>query len=1001
MRISEFSHHLKKTSLWDNENQTDPEAELTTADILAKATATIRASLGGNNPEDIWSALGLHLQKQLVQHNAVSITDFGTFGFSQSNEPVFIQDSVFLHMTRLCLASRKRGDQIQPALSEDENVGSIDINEFAAEYLQNCSKDLVKSVISSVLAWVVSWANDGQEMRLSFLPVGEWICDGDSVDFKFSDSFRKELTRRKSKENGAKNREFSSYGNRTGDNNQIEDQDQVGDDSSDFSNSIVAGTTRVNSNLPKRNPAVDTSKSTAKEASTRRGSLITRSRYELRKPTLSSTAKQLPPHGQRRNRSKSLKGPNSNKRTTRKQTTSGQKSATSRATFDKQSGSVSSRIDPAEIEAAAKEIVDAVRNSRPATASSSRVCKTNRVKTTSQPTAQQMETIDRLRKRLRRSKAVQGLNAVLAVLSPFKTGAITSTELSLSLRKVGVKISSAEQKEIAAAFAHEKRGYIDTRKLFDALRGPPLSSERLDIVARVFHQMDPECSGSVHIDELVKHYEVGFLPQVRDGKQSRLEALTEFLQEWTCINTATTDNITFESFAEYYHNVSACIDNDIDFARLMHQAWHIPEENQCQDSHSCPEMSKNIPATTSGDFLVPPSDENALPASEGIKMVLKDETSPSELWSYLRALLLFPQNYENGARRWPTLDNMCRRLGANRVLGDGNETMNIKAFAHALVLLDKRLPFKRAYDLARFVATHCSEGLGDSDTIVLLSLYRRIMTNPNETATQELSVDSNYVEYYASRAVERIRARVEGLRTNDNKADSSSLVDLNTLEKWLQVSSSNGDSLLLKYELRSALQKVGIDITYQDLDYLFAYFDVDREGFINYETFLEVLRSPSSVLPKLVKRQENRVTIPEQTLENTSANVQPSNSLVSTVPAHSVRQRKQVSDREPQPNYHRRNVIHRTIWDQTTRPTFTDVSLNLSILGIERRRRYLAAQLIQTLFRGFRARQIVSQLRRKVAARNYRCNALAQEQQQWLANKNKIYRTALPTAYGF
>ncbi|ETP02212.1 hypothetical protein F441_20679 [Phytophthora nicotianae CJ01A1] len=994
MRISENSHHLKKTSLWENDNQTDPEAELTTADIVAKATATFRATLGVNNPEGIWSALGLHIQKQLVRHNAVSITDFGAFGFNQSDEPVFVPDPVFLHMTRLCLASRKRGDQVQPALSEDENVASIEIHEVAAEYLQNCSKDLVKSVITSVLAWVIAWAKDGQELRLSFHPVGEWICDGNSVDFKFSESFLKKLELIKLKGDRAKNPESSSDGNHC--DNQLEDQYHVDDDPYDV-HSIVSGATKMSSSSKrlKGQRAVDISASSVKEATIRNAAPVTRSRSKLWKPTLSSIAKQLPPHGQRRTRTEaSAKGTSSNKR----RTSSNQKSAANR------SRSVSSKIDPTDIEAAAKEIVDAVKNSRPTTASSTRTCRTNQsAKTASQPTTQQMETIDRLRKRLRRTKAVQGLNAIVAVLNPIKTSAVSSTELSLSLRKLGVKISSAELKEIATSFAHEKRGYIDTRKLLDALRGPPLSGERLDLVTRIFRQLDPEWSGSVHIDNLVKHYEVGFLPQVRDGKQSRLEALTEFLQEWACITVAT-DNISFETFAEYYHNVSACIDSDADFAQLIHQTWHIPQDqNQNHDNHSCSGSSNNVATSTSavasGDFSAPPLDENILSDTEGMMMHSETTTSPGEVWSYLRTLLLFPQNFEDGARRLPTLDNMCRRLGANRVLGDGNERMNIKAFAHALVLLDKRLPYKKAYDLGRYVAAHCCKELGDSETIVLQSLYDQIMTNPNEKTAKELAMDSNYVEYYASRAIHRIRARVKELRTSDNATDSSSLVDLTTLEKWLQASSSNGESLLLKYELRSALLKVGIDITYHDLDYLFAYFDVDRQGFINYETFLDALRNPSHVLPKLTKQKEKQVMIPERACENTT-NVQPSNSLISTVSAPPARRRKQLTPREPQPNYRRRNVIYRTIYDQNARPIFTDLSLNLNFLGIERRRRCHAAQLIQTVFRGFRARQIVSQLRRKVAARNCRFNTLAQEQQQWLANK-KIHRTALPTAYGF
>ncbi|KAG7391687.1 hypothetical protein PHYPSEUDO_003761 [Phytophthora pseudosyringae] len=993
MRISENSHHLKKTSLWDNNTQAEANAKLTTPDILSKATATIRATLGVNNPQDIWSAFGRHLQKQFVQHNAVSITDFGAFGFGEDDEPSFVQDPVFLHMTRLCLASRKRGNSVQPALSQPEKVVSIDLNEFAAEYLQNCSKDLVNSVISSVLAWVVAWAKDGQEMRLSFLPIGEWICSGDSVDFRFSESFRKELKLQKAVE-AANNAELATDGDRSI-NNQIEDQDQTGDHSTiaPLSPRTIAGFIEtLNSGLTKAELDVETSLSAAKEAATRNGSPVSRSRYKLRASTFSSIAKQLPPHGQRLiGVDTVVTGPTSNSKT---KTTPGKKHGKSRSTR----GSAPPRFNLAEIEAAAKEIIAAVNTSRPTTASTSRACKNNqRAAAASQPTAQQMETINRLLKRIsnRRSKTMQGLNAVVAVLNPFKTGAISSTELSLSLRKLGVKISSAELKEIAAAFAHEKRGYIDIHKLLDALRGPPLSEARFNVVARVFHQMDPACSGAVHIDEMIKHYNVGFLPQVRDGKQSRLEALTAFLQEWACINTATANTITLETFAEYYHNVSACIGSDAEFAWLMDQAWHIREENQ--ESENKPRVggsSSNVSTTTSAVASEGPS-----PTTGNVpERLLQEEISPSEAWSYLRALLLFPPQYQNGVHSWPTLDNMCRRLGANRVLGDGNETMNVKAFAHELLLLDKQLPHKKAYELSRFVAANCGNGQRDNDTIVLLSLYRQLMTSPNEVlSSTEASVDYNYVEYYASRAIERIRAHVKGPQTSDDNAESSSLVDLNTLEQWLQVFSSTGDALLLKYELRGALLKLGIDVTYQDLDYLFAYFDEDHQGFINYEAFLEALRSSSRALPKRSKQLEKPVTTPEPP---TSARVRP---LAKWPTAQSDHRRKQVASREPQPNYRRRNLIHRAIWGQPTRPTATDASGNLDKLEIERRRRYGAARMIQTVFRAFRARQIVAQLRRKATATNDRCNALAQEQQQWLANRNKTYRyrTALPTAYGF
>ncbi|KAL4110331.1 hypothetical protein PRIC1_002022 [Phytophthora ramorum] len=516
---------------------------------------------------------------------------------------------------------------------------------------------------------------------------------------------------------------------------------------------------------------------------------------------------------------------------------------------------------------------------------------------------------------------------------------------------------------------------------------------------------------------MIKHYDVGFLPRVRDGMLSRLEALTAFLQEWASIDTANTNTITFETFMEYYHNVSACINNDADFTRLMQQAWHIQENAQGYENQPPPGQNSQhvLPTTAPGMSLTPavlspslsePEKSPNVPESPtGIKRALREETFPSDAWLYLRALLLYPHQYQDGVASWPTRDNMCRRLGANRVLGDGNETMNVKAFANALTLLDKRLSQKESYDLASFVATQCAESLNDSDTIVLQSLYRNLTSTRNDTATAAPSVDYNCVEYYASRAVERIRARVAGTRGENIQAGKLPPVDLNVLEKWLQVASSNGDSLLLKYELRGGLMKVGIDISYQDLDYLFAYFDVDRQGFISCDTFLDVLRNPTKALPKLANRQENTRINPAQKPEDVHVDSQQSASLYTTTLPHTVvRRKKQAAPQEPQPNFRRRNLIHRAIWGQIMKPAVNEtlgIRTSLNKLEVERRRRYRAAQLIQTTFRGFRARQMTAQLRRKAAAQSHRFVALEQEQERLIAKKKKANRTILPSAYGF
>jgi hypothetical protein len=455
-------------------------------------------------------------------------------------------------------------------------------------------------------------------------------------------------------------------------------------------------------------------------------------------------------------------------------------------------------------------------------------------------------------------------------------------------------------------------------------------------------------------------------------------------------------------------NVSACIGNNADFERLIRTAWRIPEDHQGCDSQNPDESADkhaglaSLSGTPSTPVL-PQTDQNddsdhARDGPTVSKTLPPDEMSPAEAWTYLRALLLFPQQYQVGVQTWPTLDNMCRRLGANRVLGDNNETMNVKAFAHALAAQDKLLRHQKAFNLSCLVASQCAVTLSGGDTIELRSLYHMLMNVAIDSAPMHAPEDYNSVEVRASQAIERIRARLQGGFSIQKKSKSASLVDLNTLGKWLQASSSNGDSMLVKYELKSGLQKVGIDVSCQDLDYLFAYFDVNRHGYINYESLLEVLRSNEIILPKLSKPQASATLSLEQ--KPTAATA----ILPKAVVQARARRKKQVAPRAPEPNFRRRNLIHRTVWDQLPRPPTPENAKtggNLDKLEIERRRRFRAAQLIQTKFRGFRARRLAAQLRRKAAATNNQVASLALERGRLIANRKKANRTPMPSAYGF
>ncbi|RLN90015.1 hypothetical protein BBJ28_00006141 [Nothophytophthora sp. Chile5] len=948
-------------------NQSE-ETELSTPEIVERATATIKASFDVKEAQKIWKALGLHLEHQLRQGKTVKIANFGVLGTSETAEPVFQQDSVFLHSTRLCLASRKRGNRSQPALSS-QSEPEIDINmaEISVEYAPTCSQELVRSVIVNIIAWVLKWAKDGRKLRLSFLPLGEWVCDGESVDFNFQAEFRRDLVLQAAKE--AARQDVGNPSNRSN-NHQDEDCGYAVDMAAPIASSSTAATS-VKQEV--QDPADDNAGAFTpppKRTKAKQNGQAGCSRYELRAPTFASIARQRPPITQRRGGTTAVnKAPIGGYKT---------KPVASNRRVSTPTPSPSSPPSPA----ISNGDVDISREKvRPG-------------------------TINRIRARLsnRRGHSIRGLNALASIFCTPSSDAILPREIDLALRKLGVKVSAAELRVLAQTFSHRKRGFVNSVKLLGALRGPPLSAGRLDLIARAFHRMDPMCRGVISIDDLRNHYDVSILASVCDGTQSKQEALTAFLQEWQLSGTSSGGVISFETFVAYYH--------DADFELLMRQAWHVSLDEASALNDETTTDGPTVPDSSHEGVATPPSPSNPLSPESGSPPLVTSVSPPqapmkatgvdtpsddsAQSWTYLRTLLLFPQSGQGGGSRPPTLDDMCRRLGANRILGDGNETMNGKAFAHALTLLDKRLLPKKALGLSQLVASGCAEALGGDDSIALVRLYRIIVDNRNGLppstgfVTAELTDGSDVVASQTFKTIERIRSRVLGPRNGDGKAQLEPVIGLSALETSIQGSTAHGDAFLSKQELRLGLRKVGLDISFLELDYLFAYFDADRRGYIPCEAFLEAVRGTSKPLPPMRKpRSEQAIDTEHHTNRLNAGAADLHQSLSTAAPCITRRKQRPVTKGQGR-IFHRRNLIHRAIWDQSGRlAVFTGV-LDSPKGGdqaagngdTQRSRRNHAAQLIQARFRGFRSRQIATSLRRKAEAQRQHRVMLARDQGQ-------------------
>jgi hypothetical protein len=88
----------------------------------------------------------------------------------------------------------------------------------------------------------------------------------------------------------------------------------------------------------------------------------------------------------------------------------------------------------------------------------------------------------------------------------------------------------------------------------------------------------------LNIEDLKGRYDASRHPDVKSGKKSEEEVLTEFLetfeQHHNILNGYQSDGqVTLEEFVEYYTNISANIDSDAYFDLMINNAWNLDGRN--------------------------------------------------------------------------------------------------------------------------------------------------------------------------------------------------------------------------------------------------------------------------------------------------------------------------------------------------------------------------------------------------------------------------------------
>ena len=135
------------------------------------------------------------------------------------------------------------------------------------------------------------------------------------------------------------------------------------------------------------------------------------------------------------------------------------------------------------------------------------------------------------------------------------------------------------EQKLFDTFDLNKSGNIDYNEFIHVLIGK-MNDFRTQIVERVFEQLDKEKRGRVPYDVIRESYNADKHPEVLDGKRTKQEVISRFIDlfeyHFNLLNSnKKSDSASLEEFIDFYSYISIFIDNDKYFENLMARVWGL------------------------------------------------------------------------------------------------------------------------------------------------------------------------------------------------------------------------------------------------------------------------------------------------------------------------------------------------------------------------------------------------------------------------------------------
>jgi len=156
---------------------------------------------------------------------------------------------------------------------------------------------------------------------------------------------------------------------------------------------------------------------------------------------------------------------------------------------------------------------------------------------------------------------------------------------------IGIFMSKQETSMLFRHLDRSGDGSIDYDEFLRALAGG-LNERRKALVQKAWELIDRDGSGTLTVADLEGIYNASQHPDVREGRKTEEEVLTEFLSSFegsgaAGAGTAGDGTVSKTEFFDYYTDLSSSIPTDAYFATMMESSWGISENETAELKAIC------------------------------------------------------------------------------------------------------------------------------------------------------------------------------------------------------------------------------------------------------------------------------------------------------------------------------------------------------------------------------------------------------------------------------